>query len=69
MLNQYKLSGDKRTVQKLENTPVIDGTPNEYLELRDKAMHSLGPSSISGTLASIEGVVRQIEPDIEVVAV
>ncbi|MEO8303636.1 MAG: NifU family protein [Betaproteobacteria bacterium] len=27
------------------------------------------PSSISGTLASIEGLVRQIEPDIEVVAV
>lgn len=27
------------------------------------------PSSISGTLAGIEGLVRQIEPDIEVVAV
>jgi Fe-S cluster biogenesis protein NfuA len=27
------------------------------------------PSSISGTLAGIEGLVRQIEPDMEVVAV
>ena len=27
------------------------------------------PSSISGTLAGIENLVRQIEPDIEVVAV
>ena len=27
------------------------------------------PSSISGTLAGIESLVRQIEPDIEVVAV
>jgi Fe-S cluster biogenesis protein NfuA len=27
------------------------------------------PSSISGTLAGIEGLVRSIEPDIEVIAV
>jgi Fe-S cluster biogenesis protein NfuA len=27
------------------------------------------PSSLSGTLASIESLVRQLEPDIEVVAV
>ena len=27
------------------------------------------PSSLSGTLAGIEGLVRQFEPDIEVVAV
>jgi Fe-S cluster biogenesis protein NfuA len=27
------------------------------------------PSSISGTLAGIESLVRQIEPDIEVVAI
>ena len=56
MLNQYKLSGDKRTVQKLENTPVIDGTPNEYLELRDKAMHSLGVGTTHNMRSIITGI-------------
>ena len=56
MLNQYKLIGDKRTVQKLENTPVIDGTPNEYLELRDKAMHSLGVGTTHNMRSIITGI-------------
>ena len=56
MLNQYKLSGDKRTVQKLEITPVIDGTPNEYLELRDKAMHSLGVGTTHNMRSIITGI-------------
>jgi len=29
-------------VKKLENAPVINSTPDAYLELRDKAMHSPG---------------------------
>jgi pimeloyl-ACP methyl ester carboxylesterase len=44
MLEQFKEKGNKRMVRKLESAPVTiaDGTPDAYLSLRDKAMHSLG---------------------------
>jgi pimeloyl-ACP methyl ester carboxylesterase len=44
MLAQFKMKGDKKMVRKLEFAPVTleDGTPDAYLALRDKAMHSLG---------------------------
>ncbi len=42
MLNCYKEIGKKKMVHKLEAAPVLDDTPDIYLKLRDKAMHSLG---------------------------
>ncbi len=44
MLQQFKLSGNQRMVQKLEAAPVTiaDGTPDGYIKLRDPAMHFLG---------------------------
>lgn len=56
MLEQFKLSGDKDMVQKLENAPVIDGTPENYLRLRDKAMHRLG----IGTTHTMRSVITGI---------
>jgi pimeloyl-ACP methyl ester carboxylesterase len=44
MLAQFKMKGDKKMIRKLESAPVTiaGGTPNAYLAVRDKAMHSLG---------------------------
>jgi pimeloyl-ACP methyl ester carboxylesterase len=44
MLKQFKAKGNKKMVRKLESAPVTitGGTPDAYLALRDKAMHSLG---------------------------
>jgi len=56
MLNQYKLSGNKEMVKKLEDAPVIDGTPDKYLKLRDKAMHSFG----IGTTHNMRSVPKEI---------
>ncbi len=44
MLEQFKEKGNKKMVRKLEAAPVTiaNGTPDAYLALRDKAMHSLG---------------------------
>jgi len=44
MLQEFKASGNTNMVQKLEAAPVTmeNGTPVEYLAVRDVAMHSLG---------------------------
>jgi len=42
MLKQYKASGNRKMVRKLESTSLVAGTPYSYLKLRDKAMHELG---------------------------
>jgi len=44
MLDQFKETGNTKMVQKLEAAPVTvtNGTPRQYLLLRDTAMHSLG---------------------------
>jgi pimeloyl-ACP methyl ester carboxylesterase len=44
MLEQFKKMGNKKMIRKLESAPVTiaGGTPNAYLAVRDKAMHSLG---------------------------
>ena len=56
ILKQYKLNGDEGMVQKLENCPVVDGTPSEYLKLRDKAMHSLGIGTTHNMRSVITGI-------------
>lgn len=56
MLKHYEKNGNKKMVQKLLTAPVIDGTPNIYLKLRDKAMHSLG----IGTMHNMNSVITGI---------
>ncbi|MCC6533677.1 MAG: NifU family protein [Burkholderiales bacterium] len=47
----------------------VVGLKGNVLEVHYQGACGSCPSSISGTLAGIEGLVRSIEPDIEVVAV
>lgn len=58
MVEQYKAKGDKRMVRKIEASPVTlkDGTPQSYLLLRDKAMHSLGIGTTLKMRSIITGV-------------
>jgi pimeloyl-ACP methyl ester carboxylesterase len=58
MLEQFKNKGNKKMVQKLEATPVTiaDGTPDAYLALRDKAMHSLGIGTTHDMNSIISGM-------------
>ncbi len=42
MLKQYRANENKKMVRKLESLSLIDGMPNDYLKIRDKAMHELG---------------------------
>lgn len=53
MLKKYSDLGNRKMVQKLEASPVIDSIPFEYLKLRDQAMHRLG----IGTTRDMNSVV------------
>jgi pimeloyl-ACP methyl ester carboxylesterase len=58
MLKQFQANGNKEMVRALEGAPVTmtDGTPEAYLAVRDKAMHSLG----IGTTHDMNSVVTGI---------
>ena len=58
MLERFRQAGNSRMVRKLEAAPVSlnGGTPDAYLALRDRAMHSLG----IGTTRDINSVVSGI---------
>ena len=58
MVEQYKVKGDKRMLRKLESAPVTlkNGTPDSYLLLRDKAMHSLGIGTTHNMSSIITGI-------------
>jgi pimeloyl-ACP methyl ester carboxylesterase len=58
MLEQFKEAGNRSMVRKLQAAPVsmTDGTPDAYLSLRDKAMHSLG----IGTTRDMKSVITGI---------
>ena len=58
MLQQFKKNGDRTMVRKLEAAPVTmtGGTPNAYLALRDKAMHSLGIGTTHNMNSVITGI-------------
>jgi len=58
MLQQFKESGNKKMVRKLEEAPVtmMGGAPDAYLALRDSAMHSLG----IGTTHDMDSVLSGI---------
>jgi len=53
MLKEYKDTGHRKMVRKLEASVVADTIPYEYLKLRDKAMHQLG----IGTTRDMNSVV------------
>jgi pimeloyl-ACP methyl ester carboxylesterase len=58
MLAAYKDQGDMGMVRVLEKAPVtmIDGTPQAYLALRDKAMHRLGIGTTHDMGSVITGI-------------
>lgn len=58
MLAEYRQRGDTRMVHSLEKAPVsmTDGTPDQYLKIRDKAMHSLGVGTTHDMRSVITGI-------------
>jgi pimeloyl-ACP methyl ester carboxylesterase len=58
MLKQFKENGNREMVRKLEKAPVTmtDCTPDAYLALRDKAMHSLGIGTTHNMNSVITGI-------------
>jgi pimeloyl-ACP methyl ester carboxylesterase len=58
MLQQFKAQGNTAMVRELEAAPVtlMGGTPEDYLKLRDKAMHSLGIGTTHDMKSVITGI-------------
>jgi pimeloyl-ACP methyl ester carboxylesterase len=58
MLERFKQRGDTKMVQRLERAPVTatGGTPDGYLALRDKGMHSLGVGTTHDMKSVISGI-------------
>ena len=58
MLKQFKEKGNRKMVRKLEAAPVTmtGGTPQLYIKVRDKAMHSLGVGTIREMHSVITGI-------------
>jgi pimeloyl-ACP methyl ester carboxylesterase len=58
MLQQFQDNGNLEMVRRLEAAPVTmtDGTPDAYLVLRDKAMHSLGIGTTHDMRSVITGI-------------
>ncbi len=58
MLEQFKAQGNTQMVAKLEAAPVTmaEGTPVEYIKLRDPAMHSLGIGTTHDMASVITGI-------------
>lgn len=42
ILKEYRAQGNRKMVQKLESSPILDDLPRPYLKIRDAAMHSMG---------------------------
>jgi pimeloyl-ACP methyl ester carboxylesterase len=58
MLAEYRRRGDMSMVNDLEKAPVTmtGGTPEQYLKLRDKAMHGLGIGTTHDMKSVITGI-------------
>jgi pimeloyl-ACP methyl ester carboxylesterase len=58
MLARFRESGDRRMVRKLEAAPVTmtAGTPDGYLAVRDRAMHSLGAGTTHDMTSVLGGI-------------
>jgi pimeloyl-ACP methyl ester carboxylesterase len=59
MLERFKQTGNSRMVRKLEAAPVTvaAGTPEGYLAVRDRAMHSLGVGTTHDMTSVLRGIV------------
>ncbi len=57
MLKRYKATENIKMVRKLESEPVIDGTPDTYLKIRDKAMHNLGIGTSHDMKSIVTGII------------
>jgi pimeloyl-ACP methyl ester carboxylesterase len=59
LLARFRATGDRRMVRKLEAAPVTTtaGTPDGYLAVRDKAMHSLGVGTTYDMTSVLRGIV------------
>lgn len=59
ILQRFKESGDKSMVQKLEAAPVTitEGTPSDYLSIRDIAMHKLGIGTMHSMHSLLTGIL------------
>jgi pimeloyl-ACP methyl ester carboxylesterase len=58
MLGRFKQAGNGRMVRKLEAAPVTTaGTPDAYLRVRDRAMHSLGVGTAHDMTSLLRGIV------------
>jgi hypothetical protein len=57
MLERFKQKGDTKMVRRLERAPVTatGGTPDGYLAMRDKGMHSLGIGTTHDMKSVISG--------------
>ena len=58
MMEQFRLAGDKRMLQKLEKFPIneMNTIPPSYRNLRDQAMHSLGIGTMHNMKSVISGI-------------
>jgi pimeloyl-ACP methyl ester carboxylesterase len=58
MLERFRQKGDTKMVRRLERAPVTatGGTPDGYLALRDKGMHSLGIGTAHDMKSVISGI-------------
>lgn len=62
ILEQYKISGNTKILEKLENSPIDEKTnlPTAYWEMRDDMMHSLGIGTTHDMKSVITGVVLPV---------
>ncbi len=56
MLKEYRDAGNSKMLRKLEASPVTDKIPNEYLKLRDKAMHAIGVGTTRKMRSIVSGI-------------
>jgi len=56
MLKKYSDAGDRKMVQKLDDSPITDKIPYGYLKLRDKAMHKIGVGTTREMRSIITGI-------------
>jgi pimeloyl-ACP methyl ester carboxylesterase len=59
MLERFRQAGDSRMVRKLKaaRVSITGGTPDAYLALRDRAMHSLGVGTTRDIKSVVSGIV------------
>ena len=56
LLKNYRQTGNRKMLRKLEAFPVTDVIPPEYLKLRDRTMHSLGVGTTHHMKSVVSGL-------------